>query len=130
MRVDDAYLEGMDIPIYYDPMIAKLIVHGANRTEAIAKMIRAIDEYHISGITTTLPFCNFVLHHDAFISGNFDTNFVKLYFKPEYLKHVDVDEMRLAALVALRQISKNINEGNSGKNTVVSKISGWKPNRN
>ena len=86
MRVDDGMEEGMDIPIYYDPMIAKLIVHGANRTEAIQRMIRAIDEYKISGVQTTLEFCKFVMQHPAFVSGKFDTHFVAQHFKPEMLK--------------------------------------------
>nr|MBK9651914.1 acetyl-CoA carboxylase biotin carboxylase subunit [Bacteroidota bacterium] len=86
VRVDDAYIQGMEIPIYYDPMIAKLITHGVDRNEAISKMIRAIDDYRINGIETTLSFCKFVLKHEAFVSGNFDTGFIKQYFKPEYLK--------------------------------------------
>ena len=81
IRVDDAYLEGMDIPIFYDPMIAKLIVWGATREEAIERMITAIDAYQISGLHTTLDFGKFVLKHEAFRSGNFDTNFVKHYFE-------------------------------------------------
>ena len=81
VRVDDGFEQGMDIPIYYDPMISKLITYGSNRKEAIDRMIRAIDEYIIIGPQTTLPFCSFVMKHDAFVSGNFDTHFVKNYFK-------------------------------------------------
>lgn len=86
IRVDDGFEEGMDIPIYYDPMIAKLIVHDENREKAIQRMIRAIDEYQITGIETTLDFCRFVLGHETFTSGNFDTKFVEKYFKPEMLQ--------------------------------------------
>ncbi|MBN2668335.1 MAG: acetyl-CoA carboxylase biotin carboxylase subunit [Bacteroidales bacterium] len=85
VRVDDGFEEGMQIPIYYDPMISKLIVHGKDREQAIERMIRAIDEYRITGIETTLPFCKFVMRHDAFVSGKFDTHFVNNYFKPEFL---------------------------------------------
>jgi acetyl-CoA carboxylase biotin carboxylase subunit len=63
VRVDDGFEEGMDIPFYYDPMIAKLITHAENRQEAINKMIRAIDEYEITGLETTLGFCRFVMRH-------------------------------------------------------------------
>jgi len=87
----------MDIPIYYDPMISKLIVHGKDRTEAIEKMIRAIDDYKIIGVETTLDFCKFVLKHEAFVSGKFDTGFIGKYFKPEMLKgntiHSDIAAM-------------------------------------
>lgn len=81
VRVDDAFLEGMDIPIYYDPMIAKLVVWGETRSKAIRRAIKAIDEYQISGVKTTLDFGKYVLKHEAFKSGNFDTNFVKHYFQ-------------------------------------------------
>jgi acetyl-CoA carboxylase biotin carboxylase subunit len=101
VRVDDGFEQGMAIPIYYDPMIAKLITYGANRDEAIAKMTRAIDEYHISGVQTTLPFCRFVINHDAFINGEFDTNFVNHHFKPENLiPESKIDENFLAALLS------------------------------
>ncbi|MCE7066189.1 acetyl/propionyl/methylcrotonyl-CoA carboxylase subunit alpha [Dyadobacter sp. CY326] len=101
VRVDDGFELGMEIPIYYDPMIAKLITYGSDRAEAIQKMVRAIDEYKISGVQTTLPFCRFVMNHAAFISGAFDTNFVTTYFKPEML-HSDLnkDAATLAALIS------------------------------
>ena len=99
VRVDDGFAEGMDIPIFYDNMIAKLIVYGKDRREAIDKMIRAIDEYTITGVETTLSFCRYVMQHDAFVSGNFDTNFVQHHFKPEMLKPYNEEEAMIAALV-------------------------------
>ncbi|HEY9559388.1 MAG TPA: acetyl-CoA carboxylase biotin carboxylase subunit [Anseongella sp.] len=83
IRVDDGYENGMEIPIYYDPMIAKLVVHGSSRKEAISRMIRAIGEYRIAGVQTTLAFGDFVMRHPAFVSGRFDTHFVKDHFQPE-----------------------------------------------
>jgi acetyl-CoA carboxylase, biotin carboxylase subunit len=100
VRVDDGFEEGMEIPIYYDPMIAKLITHGKDRNEAIARMVRAIDEYEITGCQTTLPFCRWAIQHPAFVSGDFDTHFVKKYFTPDVLKTEDEDEMLAAALAA------------------------------
>ncbi len=82
IRVDDGFEQGMDVPIYYDPMIAKLITFGSTREEAIQRMREAIDNYHIEGIETTLPFGRFVMNHEAFVSGNFDTNFVKEHYSP------------------------------------------------
>jgi acetyl-CoA carboxylase, biotin carboxylase subunit len=86
VRVDDSFEQGMDIPIYYDPMLSKLIVHGKDRSEAISKMLRAIDDYEIVGVETTLGFCSFVLKHQAFVSGKFDTGFIGKHFQPEMLR--------------------------------------------
>ena len=102
VRVDDGYESGMDIPIYYDPMIAKLIAWGANREEARERLIRAIDEYQIKGIRTTLPFGRWALQQPAFISGKFDTNFIGKYFTPESLQYPVPDEARAAALLAVQ----------------------------
>lgn len=100
VRVDDGFEEGMDIPIYYDPMIAKLITHGKDRSEAIQRMVRAINDYQITGCETTLPFCKWAIQHEAFVSGNFDTHFVKKYFTPEVLLAENEDEMEIAAMAA------------------------------
>lgn len=77
IRVDDGYREGMEIPIHYDPMISKLIVHAPTRIEAIEKMKEAIDAYEINGVDTTLEFGKFAITHPDFVSGNFDTHFVE-----------------------------------------------------
>jgi len=133
VRVDDGFEEGMEIPIYYDSMISKLITYGKDREEAIQRMIRAIDEYKISGVETTLEFCKFVMQHKAFVSGKFDTNFVSHYFKPEMLSPIskDEEENMLAALVA------NIFVSQSGKQQVVvnfvpenKSVSNWRRRRN
>jgi len=102
VRVDDGYKEGLDIPVYYDPMIAKLITHGKDRTDAIQKMKAAISEYTIEGVPTTLPFGTFVFEHDAFISGKFDTHFVQKYYTPEKLLAKEKANAQLAALIALK----------------------------
>lgn len=86
IRLDDAFEEGSEIPIFYDPMIAKLCTYGKNRSEAIERMKEAIANFELEGIKNTLEFGNFVMHHEAFQSGKFDTNFVKEHFTPEALK--------------------------------------------
>lgn len=103
VRVDDGFAEGMDVPIYYDPMLSKLIVHGRDRNEAIEKMLEAIKNYQVEGVSTTLPFGSFVFDHEAFRSGNFDTNFVKKYYSPEIIVENQAKEAEVAALVALKQ---------------------------
>jgi acetyl/propionyl-CoA carboxylase alpha subunit len=127
IRVDDGFEEGMEIPIYYDPMIAKLITFGANRTEAIDRMIRAIDEYDITGIQTTLGFGKFVMQHQAFASGNFDTHFVSKYFNADSLKTENEEEAMLAALTAVLLLQKE--KVAVSANIDVETISNWKKNR-
>ncbi len=102
IRLDDGYEEGMDIPIYYDPMIAKLITYGPTRDAAIRKMIEAIEQYDIEGVATTLPFGRFVCEHEAFLTAQFDTNFVKNYFTPDALVKTYQAEASLAAALALQ----------------------------
>jgi acetyl-CoA carboxylase biotin carboxylase subunit len=106
VRVDDGFEQGMEITIYYDPMIAKLISYGATREEAIARMIRAIEEYEITGIKTTLPFGKFVMEHEAFRSGQFDTHFVGKYFNLDALTSEQENEALIAAVFAVMQADK------------------------
>ncbi len=131
IRVDDGFEEGMDIPIYYDPMIAKLITHGATREEAINRMVRAIDEYQINGVQTTLSFCRFVMEHDAFRSGRFDTHFVKQHFRPEYLLQPTHEGAQVAAMMGAllhqRSAKAPVSAGaGAGAGPVAS---AWKRNR-
>jgi acetyl-CoA carboxylase, biotin carboxylase subunit len=128
VRVDDGFEEGMDIPIYYDPMIAKLITHGKDREEAIQRMVRAIDDYQISGCETTLPFCKWAIQHEAFTSGNFDTHFVKKYFLPEVLNRYSVEEERIAAIAAMRFLMQ-ANELDSVTLERTEETSNWQKNR-
>jgi propionyl-CoA carboxylase alpha chain len=101
IRVDDGYTEGMDVPIYYDPMLSKLVAWGQNRCEAIRRLLEAIRQYEVEGVATTLPFGKFVLEHDAFVSGKFDTHFVKNYFTKQALKASEKGEAAVAAALAL-----------------------------
>ncbi|AXN37475.1 acetyl-CoA carboxylase biotin carboxylase subunit [Peribacillus butanolivorans] len=79
VRVDSAAYPGYTIPPYYDSMIAKLIVHAPTREEAIEKMKRALGEFVIEGINTTIPFHIKLLQHDQFVSGEFNTKFLEIY---------------------------------------------------
>jgi len=131
IRVDDGFEQGMTIPFYYDPMIAKLICHAENREAAIEKMIRAIGEYDITGLETTLGFCRFVMEHPAFRSGDFDTRFVENYFKPAVLQaEASEQEEMLAAVLAATLFNGN-GKGNAATEpaTAASKPSKWRKNR-
>jgi len=129
IRVDDGFEQGMEIPIHYDPMIAKLITYADNREEAISRMIRAIDEYEIVGIQTTLSFCKYVLQHDAFTSGDFDTKFIEKHFQASDLDEKVTDiETEIASALAVklwseRQKKQTAQEANGEK------VSLWKKNR-
>ena len=128
VRVDDGYEEGMDIPIYYDPMIAKLVTYGKDRQEAIERMIRAIEDYRIVGIRTTLPFGRYVMEHPSFTSGDFDTHFVAKHYDPEKLIEIDEVHEGVAAMVSAHLLERErgntvqMAEGNN-------RYSAWKVNR-
>lgn len=125
IRVDDGFTEGMDIPIYYDPMISKLITYAPTRAGAIQKMLSAIQQYKIEGVETTLSFGKFVCEHPAFTSGAFDTHFVKNYYSPEKLEESRSGELEVAAILGLKLLKE---EGKQLK--VASSVgSNWKKNR-
>jgi acetyl-CoA carboxylase biotin carboxylase subunit len=129
VRVDGGFEEGMDVPIYYDPMLSKLIVHAENRQEAIAKMVRAIDDYEIGGVKTTLGFCRFAILHEAFVSGKFDTHFVKNFYEPTLLKNtLDDTELEATALL-MNYLKKQKITSNLQENTSTATESNWKRNR-
>jgi acetyl/propionyl-CoA carboxylase alpha subunit len=98
IRVDDCMEPGAEIPIYYDNMLAKLIAWGSDRTTAIQRLRRAISEYRITGIETTLAFGDFVLTHPDFVEGNFDTSFIERNYKPENFTETNWSESELKAL--------------------------------
>jgi propionyl-CoA carboxylase alpha chain len=127
VRVDNGYCAGSEVPVFYDPMLAKLICHAETRELAIEKMIRALDDYHVSGVSTTIPFCRFAVNHQAFRSGKFDTHFAPKYFTPEVLQFENIPEtiekiaIALAALNKPQPKSHNQNDRNP--------ISLWQKNR-
>jgi acetyl-CoA carboxylase biotin carboxylase subunit len=98
VRDDSGVYEGAEVPIHYDPLISKLVAWGADRTEAIARMRRAVSEYAVLGITTTLPFFDRVLRHPAFVSGDIDTGFIERHMAE--LGPAPSDEVRDIAVVA------------------------------
>lgn len=127
IRVDDGFEQGMEVPYYYDPMIAKLICHAETRERAIEKMIRAIEEYEITGLATTLSFCDFVMKHERFRKGDFDTNFVNTHFEPSLLQRAaDADEALVGALLSAAM--KDL-ESAPAVTPDSSTLSLWKKNR-
>lgn len=125
VRVDDGLEEGMEIPIHYDPMIAKLVVHAETRDAAIERLVRAIDDYRISGVRTTLEFCRYAVQHEAFRSGDFDTHFVKNHFDPENLPVAE----DLEAIAALAAVLGSETASESAGSTAPSTPSLWRTSR-
>ena len=101
VRLDDAFIAGMEVSIFYDPLIGKLIAFGDNRNAAIRNLLKAIKRFDISGIETTLPFGKFVCEHPNFISGEFDTHFIEKYFTPEQIHETYTEDALLASKIAL-----------------------------
>ena len=126
VRVDDAFVEGMDIPIYYDPMIAKLVVWGKDRTSAIRRTIKAIDQYQISGLKTTLDFGKYVMKHEAFASGDFDTNFVKHYFQDPTVMNDQMQEEKEMLMHGINQIWEAIKQDQCDEFASIEMTSSWK----
>ncbi|MEQ2526128.1 acetyl-CoA carboxylase biotin carboxylase subunit [Bacillaceae bacterium CLA-AA-H227] len=79
VRVDSAAYPGYSIPPYYDSMIAKVITYGSTREEAISRMKRALSEFVVEGIHTTIPFHLKLLSHEKFVDGDFNTKFLEMY---------------------------------------------------
>lgn len=127
VRVDNGFEQGMEIPIFYDSMLCKLITYGKNRQEAIDRMVRAIDDFTITGVITTLPFGKFVMENEHFKSGNFDTHFVKNHFDSDSLDLTNEKEAKIAGLLAKHLIESNSHATVS--NGQLSNKSNWKKNR-
>ena len=107
VRLDDFVYEGYEIPIYYDNMFAKLIVWGADRTEAIQRMIKACNDFKIEGVPTTLDFGRFVMQHPKFMEGDFDTNFIAQYYTPEARAEQDYEINKAASLFTYLEFNEH-----------------------
>lgn len=100
IRVDDGFVQGQEIPIFYDSMIAKLIVHADSRVEAIDKMAKAINDFRINGIANTLIFGAWAIQQPAFKEGKYDTHFIPKYFEESKLQNYSTEDAKVAAAIA------------------------------
>lgn len=107
IRVDSGYEEGMEIPVEYDPLIAKLVSYGSNRAEAVARMKRAIDDFEIVGVKNTLDFGRSVMNDKNFCSGKFDTGFIGNMLNNADKGEGDVTESMLAAIISYKYLEKS-----------------------
>ncbi|MGQ9572344.1 MAG: acetyl-CoA carboxylase biotin carboxylase subunit [Dehalococcoidia bacterium] len=101
VRVDSALYDGINIPHYYDPLIAKLSSRGRDRAEAIRRMRRALQEFKIVGVSTTIPFHLQVMNNPHFIAGTLDTAFVEKHFRPEQQDELEKEKIALIAACLL-----------------------------
>lgn len=125
IRVDDCMEEGMEIPIHYDNMVAKLIVWADTREHAIDKMKRAISEYRITGVANTLQFGYWVMENEHFLKGNFDTKFIDNYFKPEYLQTASDDNLEQALSIVAAYVFSNQQAETATAGKSAEAESGW-----
>jgi propionyl-CoA carboxylase alpha chain len=118
VRVDTGVVEGGEIPMFYDSMIAKLIVHGRDRAEAIAKMRNALNGFVIRGVSSNIPFQSALLAHPDFMSGDFNTGFISENyahgFRSEDVRHSDADFL-IALASFVRRKSRERAAGLSGQ---------------
>lgn len=92
-------------------------------------MIRAIDDYKISGVATTLPFGKYVMQHEAFLSGNFDTKFIETYFTPDALRSTNAEEEKIAALLAAQIMEAASEQKSAAAISTTEQVSKWKERR-
>jgi acetyl/propionyl-CoA carboxylase alpha subunit len=126
VRDDGGVYEGAEVSIYYDPMISKFAVHGRNRAEAIDRMRRALAEYHITGLKTTIPFFRVVMNDREFFDGNLDTGFIERFF--ERIKNSEAQgpqqqDKDMAAIVAA--LTKSQEHNTSSGRSLRSKLNRW-----
>ncbi len=130
IRVDDGFEEGLEVPVFYDSMIAKLVAYAPTRDEAIDRLCRAIDEYTIQGIETTLQFGKWAVQTEPFRTGNFDTKFIDKYYKPEYLQQYDKTTEEIAALLSYHVWDQHKKDQQVVPVSTQKAVSVWKSRRN
>ncbi len=98
IRHDSGIYEKYEVPIFYDPLLSKLVIYGQTRAEVIQRAKRAFTEFVIAGIRTNLPFHQWLLHQPGFEKGDYDTHFIDEHFRPEFIKKDE--DLPLVALAA------------------------------
>jgi acetyl-CoA carboxylase biotin carboxylase subunit len=128
VRDDSGVYAGFTIPMEYDPLISKLVVQGENRQQVLGRMLRALEEYHLLGIRTNIPYLRKIIRHPRFISGDYDTQFISRY-QDELLQSeaeaVDTEPIALAA-AAILQFMHDHNQSSLPTDRKTAKPSAWK----
>jgi acetyl-CoA carboxylase biotin carboxylase subunit len=128
VRDDGGVYEGSEVSIYYDPMISKFAVHGRNRLEAIERMRRALREYEVAGVSTTIPFFRRVMNDSEFVEGKLDTGFIDRFFERNSTRSEEADGgavvTRDLAVIAAG-LTPNRNSTKQGQTLSKPKLSAW-----
>lgn len=128
VRVDSGINTFSEITMHYDPLIAKVIAFGRDRPESVQRLIRALREFKISGIKTTIPFGLFVLQHPDFVAGNFDTSFVERHWRPgtAIAEEAEIAAVLAAAVKYHQEKTALTRELASNSRARKSEVSTWK----
>jgi acetyl-CoA carboxylase biotin carboxylase subunit len=122
-RVDSGVYEGAEISVYYDPMIAKLLAFGQDRSQALSRMLRALEEYRITGIATNIDFHKAILQHREFAAGHLSTHFIGMHYKPSDDFPEALAEAAALASALTEHLSRNKLTIGKAKQAAISK---WK----
>lgn len=136
VRDDSGVYEGWEVPIYYDPMISKLATYGSSRAEAIDRMKRALLEYHVGGIRTTIPFFQAVMRDEEFLSGDLDTGFIARFNERQAATQttnetgeaaeLSQEQIAAALVAALNATRQTQQQSASGSSDNCRQVSRWK----
>ena len=118
VRVDDGYEEGMDVPVEYDPLLAKLIVHGKDRNEALKRMKRATQEYELVGVKNTIDFGRWVMTDEDFITGKYHTGFIADKID-KYQDECGMEEEAMIASMVGMEMVENDHPDNSNNKPIL-----------
>ncbi|MEE9501370.1 MAG: hypothetical protein V3V48_04805, partial [Candidatus Aminicenantaceae bacterium] len=122
VRYDNGTYEGYEVPLEYDSLLSKLVTWGETREEAIQRMLRALSEYQVYGIKTTIPFFMRILHHPQFLSGNYNTHFIEALEKEKDGKETEEEVVALIT-AGIKTYMENKSRSTSRGSR---KISNWK----
>ena len=125
VRNDIGFYQGYEVPIHYDPMLAKLSVHGRDREEARRRMLRALAEYQIDGLKTSIPFHRWMLQRPEFVRGEFDTGTIERDFKG-LLPEVDPEAEAAAMIAAVIHVHEGTTGAAVATNGGPRSMSAWK----
>jgi acetyl-CoA carboxylase biotin carboxylase subunit len=126
VRDDSGVVAGSVISVHYDPMISKLCAYAADRPAAIARMRRALGEYHVGGIKTNLAFHRQVMRHPAFLAGDYDTGFIEKHKAELAPQPAEAEAVEQAAMAAALHASRSADQAASAAPPASSEMSAWR----
>jgi acetyl-CoA carboxylase biotin carboxylase subunit len=124
VRVESGLYAGMQVPLFYDPLLSKLIVWGRDRGQAIARLSRALDEYHIMGVRTTLPFARWLMQQPRFIAGDFSTDFIAEEWDRRKKTAITDEPAQVAAIVGTLLMQEQQETEKARRQPVADGVSG------